>query len=205
MNARSPSETAVPTLRERIRQATAAAILDAAEEVFAEQGLEGGRMNDIAARAGVAVGTLYNHFEDREALFTGLLVKRKLEMIDMLDAVLAEAGLDFKARLERMFEEFFMFVERHRGFYTLYMQCEAAMSKLALNNDMAREMYTRMDTLVKRGLKEKILRPSGADLYPALLMGIIRALFVRERIYGVQLTQPDVKESLRCFLEGAQV
>jgi len=202
MNPRSPSETAVPTLRERIRQATASAILEAAEQVFAEQGLEAGRMNDIAARAGVAVGTLYNHFEDRDALFTGLLLKRKLEMVEMLDGVLEQPGLDFRTSLEQVFDGFLAYMERHRGFYELYMQCEVA-PKLANNTDVAREFYVRMEKLVRRGLKEKALRPSGTHLYPALLMGTIRALFLRERIYGEQLVRTDVKEALRVFLEGA--
>jgi AcrR family transcriptional regulator len=204
MNPRSPNETSVPTLRERIRQATASAILDAAEQVFAEQGLEGVRMNDIAARAGVAVGTLYNHFEDRQALVNGLLMKRKLDVMEMLDGVLDEHGLDFRARLEHAFDVFFRYAERHRGFYNLYMQCEASASP-ALSNDLAREIYVRMEKLAKRGLKEKVLRPSGADLYPALLMGIIRALFLRERLYDIPLTRPDVKEALRFFFEGAGV
>jgi AcrR family transcriptional regulator len=203
MNPRSPAENTITPLRERIRQATAAAILEAAEQVFAEQGLDGARMNDIAARAGVAVGTLYNHFEDREALLAGLLLQRKLEVVDLLDAALEAPHLDFRARLDHVFQGFFAYVERHRGFYKLYMACEATVSKLDTSNELAREIYTRMDKLVKRGIKEKVLRTAGAELYPALLMSIIRALFVRERLYGVQLTQPDLKEALRCFLEGA--
>jgi AcrR family transcriptional regulator len=34
------------------------AILDAAESVFAREGTRGGRMEQVAARAGVSVGTL---------------------------------------------------------------------------------------------------------------------------------------------------
>src|SRR5579885_1007689 len=129
MNPRSDSATAIPTLRERLRQATSTAILEAAEQVFAEVGPEGGRMNDIAARAGVAVGTLYNHFEDRQALFRGLLVKRKLELIDLFDQVLEEPTKDFRTQLELIVDSFVGFVERHRGFYNLYMQCEAGLQQ----------------------------------------------------------------------------
>ena len=204
MNPRSSGETAVLPLRERIRQATATAILDAAEQVFAEQGLEAGRMNDIAARAGVAVGTLYNHFEDRDALFTGLIMKRKLEVVDILDHVLEAPDLDFRARLEQMFEGFFNYAERHRSFYNLYMQCEATAAKSPFYVELSREIYTRMEKVVQRGVKEKALRKSGSELFPALLMGTIRALFIRERVWGIQLTRDDVKEALRVFLEGAR-
>lgn len=46
------------------------AILDAALEEFAAKGYAGARMEDIARRAGVAKGTLYLHFGDKEGLST---------------------------------------------------------------------------------------------------------------------------------------
>lgn len=49
------------------------AILDAALGVFAEKGYAGARMDDVAQRAGLAKGTLYLHFKDKEALFEGLV------------------------------------------------------------------------------------------------------------------------------------
>lgn len=50
-----------------------AAILAAALAVFAEKGFAGARMEDVAAQAGVAKGTLYLYFEDKRALFEGLI------------------------------------------------------------------------------------------------------------------------------------
>ena len=50
-----------------------AAILDAALTVFAERGYEAARLEDVAAKAGVAKGTLYLYFKDKEALFEALV------------------------------------------------------------------------------------------------------------------------------------
>jgi AcrR family transcriptional regulator len=49
------------------------AILDAALTVFAERGYEAARLDDVARHAGVAKGTLYLYFEDKEALFEALV------------------------------------------------------------------------------------------------------------------------------------
>lgn len=49
------------------------AILDAALTVFAEHGYEAARLDDMAAKAGVAKGTLYLYFKDKEALFEALV------------------------------------------------------------------------------------------------------------------------------------
>jgi len=44
-------------------------ILEAALEVFAERGLAGARVEDIASRAGVSKGTVYLYFSGKEELF----------------------------------------------------------------------------------------------------------------------------------------
>jgi AcrR family transcriptional regulator len=49
------------------------AILDAALTVFAARGYEAARLDDVAAQAGVAKGTLYLYFKDKQALFEELV------------------------------------------------------------------------------------------------------------------------------------
>ncbi len=44
-------------------------ITDAAHHLFLEQGYHGTSMRQIAARAGVALGSIYNHFATKEAIF----------------------------------------------------------------------------------------------------------------------------------------
>jgi AcrR family transcriptional regulator len=51
-------------------------ILDAAREAFTEHG-EDAQMDDIARRAGLGVGTLYRHFDTKDAL-VGELIRLKL-------------------------------------------------------------------------------------------------------------------------------
>ena len=48
-------------------------ILEAALSVFAEKGFAAARMDDIAARANVAKGTIYLYFSSKEAVFKALL------------------------------------------------------------------------------------------------------------------------------------
>src|SRR5205823_5618277 len=48
---------------------TRARLVEAAKEVFAEQGLPDARIADIAERAGVSYGSFYHYFDSKEALF----------------------------------------------------------------------------------------------------------------------------------------
>lgn len=57
--------------RQALQQRVAAAILDGAARLFAEQG-EQASMNDVAAAAGVARATVYRYFPNRQALLDDL-------------------------------------------------------------------------------------------------------------------------------------
>jgi AcrR family transcriptional regulator len=58
---------------------TTEALLDAAERVFAERALESVTVEEIAAEAGVAVGSIYNHFGSKAGLHAAV-VERALEV-----------------------------------------------------------------------------------------------------------------------------
>ena len=49
-------------------RSTQAALLDAAEELFAEKGVEATTVVEIAERAGSSIGSLYHHFGDKETI-----------------------------------------------------------------------------------------------------------------------------------------
>src|SRR5690242_11278649 len=98
MNARSLQRKPVQSLRTRLKVVVSTAILDAAEQVFAEQGLEAS-METIASRAGVAVGTLYNHFADRQALLFAIAEAHSTEVMRRLELVAADSSRSFRESL----------------------------------------------------------------------------------------------------------
>lgn len=61
------------TAAARSRAATRERLLESGQALFAEQGLHKVTTHDIAAHAGVAAGTFYNHFSDKHALFRELV------------------------------------------------------------------------------------------------------------------------------------
>ena len=70
--------------RERTKAANRAALIDAARAVFGELGYQGVAVRDIVRRTGLASGTFYNYFPDKEAVFravvaeTGAAVRRRV-------------------------------------------------------------------------------------------------------------------------------
>lgn len=61
---------------------TQAALLDAAEELIVENGMDGTSIADVAKRAGSSVGSVYHHFKDKRALFYALFHRMTQIMVD---------------------------------------------------------------------------------------------------------------------------
>jgi AcrR family transcriptional regulator len=74
-------------------------ILDAAAAIFTEKGFQRATMRELAARSGVATGTIYNHFDDKEALLRALM--HRLNESEERSADLAAAASEPAAYLRQ--------------------------------------------------------------------------------------------------------
>lgn len=83
---RDPSPSARPLRKDA--QRNRALILDAAREVFAQRGLAV-TLDDIAAHAGVGVGTVYRRFTTRDALIEALFEDRVRDVADRAETALS--------------------------------------------------------------------------------------------------------------------
>lgn len=62
------------------------AILAAALDEFSARGFAAARLDDVAARAGVAKGTIYLYFDDKENLFQELVRARMVPVVGTLES-----------------------------------------------------------------------------------------------------------------------
>src|ERR1700738_4154649 len=93
------THTATQSLKEKQRQERENLILQAAEEVLLEKGYYETSMDEIAARVGIAKGTLYLHFARKEDLVFALVEKRLQALSDKIEKIYSEGGTP-RARLE---------------------------------------------------------------------------------------------------------
>src|SRR5436190_24018075 len=111
-----PAEVSPKRQNSPLRRAQAAAtrlrIIQAAHEEFEARGYEGARIEDVAARAGVAVPTVYKGFTNKRNLLTAAVttamtggpdgpVDRQAWWQEQLDAPTAEQQLQLIARNAR--------------------------------------------------------------------------------------------------------
>ncbi|MDO8774514.1 MAG: TetR/AcrR family transcriptional regulator [Burkholderiaceae bacterium] len=97
----------LPSRREEYADATRAALLNAAKDVFVEEGYQQAAVEVIARKARVTRGAFYHHFEDKKALFEALVVAlqadaatRLVQRAQGVSQPLARLKLGTKAFLE---------------------------------------------------------------------------------------------------------
>lgn len=91
MSSQKASIESKPPQRRRGRERVAALLL-AAAAVFAEKGYDAATMTEIAARAGAAIGSLYQFFPTKAALADALLDQYMTAVRAHLDGIAAQAA-----------------------------------------------------------------------------------------------------------------
>jgi AcrR family transcriptional regulator len=82
-----------------------AAIVDAAFDEFVARGFTATRIDDIAKRAGVAKGTIYLHFKDKESMFEELVRTAIVPLLSRLTAPPSPGGT-VRDAVEKLAETF---------------------------------------------------------------------------------------------------
>jgi AcrR family transcriptional regulator len=163
-------------MKDRKRAAAEQSLLDAAEVELAD-GFAKASMQSIAARAGVAVGTLYNYFDDKDALVRALLDARRKAIANELDALEDTPG-SFEQRLRATVQCIFGFFEAHRAF--LRISLHADQSVMTRRRSSSTVLADRLRKLIDQGIAEGAIRPAAAPLAAEAFASMIKSiLFVR--------------------------
>ncbi|MCK1363083.1 TetR/AcrR family transcriptional regulator [Bradyrhizobium sp. 62] len=91
-SARAGNDAAPASSRATRAAERRAAIVEAAMEEFIARGFAATRLDDIAKRAGVAKGTIYLHFKDKESMFEELVRTVIVPVVTRLTALPPPAG-----------------------------------------------------------------------------------------------------------------
>ena len=219
MNLDSSSDDKV-SLRAKFRHATREAILNAAAGILGSDSAAQARKEDIAARAGVAVGTVYNYFEDRRALVTALLETRTKVLLDALDGAAgpvrgrkrtagasAPAGDAFEAELAGFVSAVAAHFDANRFLLNVLLDEERSRGIDAKAASRRRTVFgqllSRAERLMQKGIRVRALRKDDPAMYAALLVGMVRGVAVSALSRQMTFSTDGTASIVRVFMSGA--
>jgi len=147
--------TAHRSLKEKQRQEREALILEAAEEVLMEKGYYETSMDEIAARVGVAKGTVYLHFPSKEDLVVAIFQRDMERLLQLIKTTIA-SSLTPREKAEIILEQLYgsLFTRRMQLFYSISNFAELKQNiveKKTCVRDLWHEISAEMTSLLEEG------------------------------------------------------
>jgi AcrR family transcriptional regulator len=102
--------------KEREKQQRREDILDAAERVFADKGVDHSTMDDVAEESELSKGTLYLYFKTKDELFFGVTARGFSILANLFAEALEQEGTGLQ-RARRMGEAYLAFFRRYPTYY----------------------------------------------------------------------------------------
>jgi AcrR family transcriptional regulator len=147
------------------------AILSAALDEFSTRGFEAARLDDVAKRAGVAKGTIYLYFRDKETLFQQLIRAMLTPLVGTIEA-LGQAELPLVVLADRLADLFVreVYETRRKDVIRLMITEGRRFPKLA--EFYYREVLSRIIATVRALLRRAAARgevPEGLAEFPQII------------------------------------
>jgi len=138
------------------------AILAAALDEFSSRGFEAARLEDVARRAGVAKGTIYLYFRDKESLFQELIRTMLTPLVGTIEAM-GQADVPLPVLADRLADLFVsqVFETRRKDVVRLMISEGRRFPKLA--EFYYREVLSRIITAVRTLLERAAARGEVPD------------------------------------------
>ncbi len=171
-------------LKRRPAQARSArrveALLDAAAELLRDREPDAVTVRDLAAAAGVPTGTLYQFFEDKDAVLQALAVRFLAAMPGVLDAALASGRDDWSHSVGRVVDGYAAIVREHPAIRQLWLSgaLDAATRRLERETDAT--IATRLGALLREQAGTRRGTPEQWRTLVALIDGLLRHAFAED-------------------------
>ena len=152
-------------------------ILEAAERVFAAQGLGAASLRAIASEAGCDASLIYYHFDSKEAMFLALLDRTMPPLHQELSALAAERDRPVAERLWEVLRLYHRHLGRHEGLRAI-IRGELVRGAEGLQQPLGSRLVRNAEqvwTILHQGIDSGELRP---DLEPRLAAFFLVKTFI---------------------------
>jgi AcrR family transcriptional regulator len=191
--------------RQERAEATRARLIQAAEKIFARDGFEAAKLEEIAAAAGYTRGAFYANFNSKEDLFLALLEREVSHRIDSVEKLIHKFR-DPQAKL-RAFRQFFLTLCQDRRWSLLALEFKL----FAVRHP---EVKARLAAMNRRlvgsriGILQSIMEASGRPLPAAgksvvlSLSAVTHALALEHMLDRSLMPEEDLKKILASYVDS---
>ncbi len=180
--------------------ATRENILEVAMEVFAESGLSGARVSEIARKMRTSQRMIYYYFGDKEGLYRAIL-ERAYAGIRQMESVLELENLEPVAAMRKLVETTLDYEERHPEFVRIVgienLHQARHMTDVSSLRKQNNAVVKRVEEILERGRSEGVFRKDVQALEIHMVISALCFFRVSNRytfkaVFGLDMTDPQV-------------
>jgi AcrR family transcriptional regulator len=148
-----------------------AQLLDIGRRLFAERGLDGTSIEEIAAQAGVSKPVVYEHFGGKEGLYA-VVVDREVERFLTMATALLE-GEDTMAKFEMAAVELLRYIQSNSDGFRILVRDSNPTSGSGTFASLMGDIASQVEHLLGDVLKKRGYDPRLAPIYAQMLVGMV--------------------------------
>ena len=175
------------TRKDVIKEFRTAELLEAARRVFAKKGFHAATVEDIAAAAGVAKGTVYLYYRSKQDVYWGALEHGVTELHREIQTRLAAEETP-ESKVRAFIEIKIRYFETNRDFFRIYFsELGSGLSHAAQLPPQIEQMYLQqarlLEAALQQGIESGAVREIRTDTAAVAISDLIRGINV-QRLLG---------------------
>jgi AcrR family transcriptional regulator len=148
-----------------------AQLLDVGRRLFAERGLDGTSIEEIAAQAGVSKPVVYEHFGGKEGLYA-VVVDREVERFLTMATTLLD-GEDTMAKFEIAAVELLRYIQENSDGFRILVRDSNPTSGSGTFASLISDIASQVEHILGDVLKSRGYDPKLAPIYSQMLVGMV--------------------------------
>jgi len=153
-------------------------ILAAAARLFARRPFHAVRLEEVAAAARVGKGTLYVYFTSKEDLYGAIAFEAFSDVLGRLKGEIGHGSATARDDLRRVLRELVAFADEHPHIFAVVPP--GGPSGHSEWRRRGRELIGLIETILRRGVRDGLMRDPRPDLTAICVPGLVRSV----RIFG---------------------
>lgn len=178
------------------------AILRTTLKLISSNGFHAAPMSAIAKEAGIAAGTIYLYFENKEDLIIQLYKHVKAELAAYIP--IPDPQLHYKLRTQTIWQQIFDFFRQYPEKYRFLEQYEESPF---ISNELSAEVnqnYLPLQLFFQQGIEQGFFRNIGAPILTVLLLQSVSTAY---KIFGneAEIDNAKIEVIFKSFWDGIKI
>ncbi|WP_299312636.1 TetR/AcrR family transcriptional regulator [uncultured Aquimarina sp.] len=145
--------------KERLTEPKAIAILDSAEELILEGGINSLSISKIATKAKIAKGTVYLYFEDKEHIIGTIAIRARKLFLDYIEKY-TEGKIDPLEKMKGIFWADFYFSQEQKRYHQLitFYEQNTGLDESGELASMGKNISIYIKSIIDNAIEKKAIR-----------------------------------------------